>query len=324
MAIWERVLKLMQDTNDHSSSPNLNQVDYRYVEKLEVEAAAGDLYAREILRRIEEQLRTATIQDHEQHRRIRTACAEARIFYRLKGEVGITRVPEGEVKRPDAVIAFAGRDFYVEIKAPDWVGGNQSLDEHMLENLETVKIPLEQASQGGAVFAARYQRVAPWKTNRPKEIIEKLIEKIVQNVKEDQLRAGDSLLVVDLPRWHLPLVTAPRLEVRQQYVNEDGGGEPGSGILWHVAFGTLGMIVHGILGVEGADPGPLEREGILVRFPWLKALCFHSAGEFFGFVRQETYFGDPDLAELLNRFVTLGNDQTDRLHAGWVSTLARW
>lgn len=310
--VADRVLKLMQDANSIATNTNLDAINHRFVQKLDIDAANGDAYAKEVVRKIEDALPPpGTIQDHASVRAIRTHVAEAKIFYRLRAALGIRRVPESKVqnvKTADFEVTFGnGVDtatFPTEIKAPDFVGGDAACNKHMDRALDA-KIEVERQTRAGQSFAAASYRVSPWGDSPTVgKVTAALIDKIRQNVKRDQLAGKHGgILIIDLPKWHLPLGASADKETCRTYRHVDG--TTSSGILWHTAFGKLN---DPLTDFDGRADQPLAKTGIMHEYSEITVLSFCVSGTFCSFVRPMQNNMDALVREMLCEFSHYAND----------------
>ncbi len=98
----------------------------------------------------------------------------------------------------------------------------------------------------------------------PRMVIETLCEKVSGNFKAGQFRRGLTFAVANLLR--LPLMGQGSSALAPFYYEPVPGGSCASGVLWHLAFGTIGTPIHKVPEFEGAGTvdGELLRAGILV------------------------------------------------------------
>ena len=153
---------------------------------------------------------------------------------------------------------------------------------------ESLDSKIAAVAHSGSKVGFGEQEIQPYLTQNkeydPRSIrlvIESLIDKINQNIKEDQYSLGDTVLLVDLSD-QLPLISKPSQAIPEQYY-EDMGDSYVSGELWNVAFGKLEDKIFKPAEFVGADntDGKLLKEGILISHPNIKALIFHASDGFY-------------------------------------------
>lgn len=112
-------------------------------------------------------------------------------------------------------------------------------------------------------------------------VAEALIEKVVQNVKPEQFECGTTILLIDLDLFVLPARENELLEREVVSVPMD---HVHSGVLWHAAFGTIGMPMKRMAEFEGRPTvdRPLGWDGILRRFGYVRGLIVHYGDRFLG------------------------------------------
>lgn len=138
------------------------------------------------------------------------------------------------------------------------------------------------------VFSSIGPIIQPYYTDRKdydpsstKLVIESLIDKINQNIKEDQYSLGNTILLVDFSD-QLLLVSDVKKSLRKNLHDRALGFEY-SGELWHVALGELDMPLTKPSQFldENANDGILEKAGILKDHNYIKGIIFHIEGKFF-------------------------------------------
>jgi hypothetical protein len=147
-----------------------------------------------------------------------------------------------------------------------------------------------------------------------KLVIETLIDKIKQNIKEEQFKRGDTILLIDFSD-QLSLPENPHESLQQNYVGEFVDNSKlyqkldsldwkehkkylasvesikeqekyyfeSKGTLWHVALGDMKTILS-----ESQDNGQkeiLEKQGILKEYDFIKGILFYIDGKFYACMR---------------------------------------
>lgn len=227
------------------------------------------------------------IEDYESIRELKNAYLEAYMYSKLKFLLFIDKVPEASTKTPDFKVTFAGLPIYVEVKALNMAGGSFNDMRYMNAALD-VKLELEKHTRkDGAFRLGSYSVESCESPNKPyvpgtTTIIQVLIDKISNNLKEDQFNLGDTVLLVDI--CDLLPVPFPEDSIQEVYDRIDGCKV--NGILWHTAFGSVDSLIY--QGSEFAGKfvtKQLDREGILNSSPFVKGLIFHINENFYALAK---------------------------------------
>lgn len=200
-------------------------------------------------------------------------------FFQLTGEVEfwmmaerrgvpLERIPENADKNPDfqANGAFPN-PLRFEVKTLSVAGGWRSLESFQEDGFE---VSLELASQraAGVQIATSARAIAPHgyapRGKQRTAMCRNLIQKSSNNIKIGQYISGPTFLVLNLT-----LIDGH--ETGNSYLRPVSFGFPRdtdvqTGVLWTIAFGDIGQLIHVAPEFEGlaAIEGQLERQGILV------------------------------------------------------------
>lgn len=124
-------------------------------------------------------------------------------------------------KTPDLKVMFRGSPIYIEIKSLNMADG-QLKHKQIMDKGSKMKIDLEAQIKSGKAIAISetiiqpYSRKdKPYNTKSTKMMIETLIQKITNNLKQEQFNQGDTLLLVDIAT-QLP-VPHPESAIRENY-----------------------------------------------------------------------------------------------------------
>lgn len=286
--VKDKLLKLMQEINSVGSSFPMLYVKLDFVEKMELEEEQNPTF-KEALTQIDYLANKAikNIEDYNSLIEIKNIYSEAYILSKLQSLLNIAKIPERDSKTPDYKVRFRGGDIYIELKSLNMLGGTLKHREIMHDSLDS-KIAAENQINKGARVGFSEQEVQPYLSHNKKYdprstrlVIEALIDKINQNIKEEQYSLGDTILLIDLSD-QLPLISKPSEAIQETYYDECGKNQV-SGELWNVAFGKLDDQIFKPADFEGADnfDGNIEKEGILISHPYIKGLIFHASEDFY-------------------------------------------
>lgn len=286
--IRDKLLKLKQEINSVGSSFPMLYIKLDFVEKMELEAEQNSAF-QEALSQIGQLADKAlkNIENYNSLTEIKNIYSEAYILSKLQSLLNIQKIPETNSKTPDYKVKFRDSDIYIELKSLNMLGGTLKHKDIMNDSLDS-KITAEEQIKKGAKVGFGEQEIQHYLSHNKKYdprstrlVIESLIDKINQNIKEEQYSLGDTILLVDLSD-QLPLLSRPSEAIQEKYF-DDIGNTKVSGELWNVAFGKLGDQILKPAEFEGADnlDGELEKEGILTCHPYIKGLIFHASEEFY-------------------------------------------
>ncbi len=287
-ATRDKLLKLMQEINDIGSSFLMLYIKLDFIEKMELESEQNKSF-KEALSQIDKLADKAlkNVEDYNSLTEIKNIYSEIYILSKLQSLLSINKIPETDSKTPDYKVRFRGEDIYIELKSLNMLGGNLKHKDIMNDSLDT-KIVAEEQIKDGSNVGMGIQVIQPYLSHNkvydhssPKLVIESLIDKINQNIKEQQYSLGDTILLIDLSD-QLPLISKPSEAIQEHYF-DDVGNTNVSGELWNVAFGKLDDQILKPAEFEGANylDGELEKEGILITHPYIKGLIFHASEDFY-------------------------------------------
>lgn len=316
----DKILKLKQDINSISYSPILNSLKLEFIEKIELEAQKikttqdnnsffNNVY-QEMLRYTNQCERDFQSQSLLS---LKNLYYEVYIYSKLNSLLLIEKVPETFTKSPDFKIRFNDSDIFIEVKS---LNMSDTLNNHnsILEDGLDKKIDLRSQLEHGKNIAIVDQIIEPYKSQKYgvyqypyKLIVETVVEKINQNLKEDQFSLGDTILLVDMSQLPIP---HPDTAIYKTYPLPQFTDKEVSGVLWHIAFHKLDDNFFEINDREEIIQLSLNVEGILVSHPYINGLIFHIDESFYGFIKS-----DSNLSELVQylcpkRWVAYPNEYT--------------
>ena len=189
----------------------------------------------------------------------------------------IERIDEGNTKKPDFKVTIDTQDMYIEMKTLGYANGNLNYKQNIDEGL-MAQISIEEKLKGNRV-ASSVRTISPLKTNKKnydsssvKYVIEILIDKINQNIKEGQFQEGNTVLLIDLNL--ICLFSSYEKEVLKIYKDIKTNI---SGVLWNIAFGKIDDEIykfHDFQNNKNMLDGRLEKEGILNQHKYIKGILF--------------------------------------------------
>lgn len=325
-------LKLKQETNQLTHNPLLNCFDQDDLERID-HKANSDSFIAEKKRNILNYIKNTNIDFDPQLIRAYDEYSEAMTYFLLTEKFDkVRRVPESKSKTPDFEIEFECNDsgktevcsVYAELKSLSFADGNLNYKKTMEQGLNA-QIDLERQLNQGRKVATAFTEIQPLlKKNKNydptsiKYLIEVLIEKIEQNIKEGQFSLGDTILLIDLKQLGS---LSPYMESATPVFQEKMYQSLVSGIQWNIAFGKVGQLVFKPIEFEGRDniEGELGREGILVKRNFIKAIifinyCYSDSGPKIVGLHQQRNIGN-SVEAFLHRFCDFVNDE--RNSNGW-------
>jgi hypothetical protein len=213
----------------------------------------------------------------------------------------VKRVPEENEKTPDFEVNFIdGEIFYIELKTPGFNDSNNNYIKAINEGLDA-KVSLIKQINSGEPIAISEVVVSPLRKEnkgyeynqlRQTRMIDSIISKADQVIKEEQFKRGKTILLINLSllgmlpqSWQKNSVPIYQEKLYKSMV---------SGILWYSAFGKLHERIFTTIEGEGSKniEGELSTEGILNKYEFVKAVCFqiedeHRNLKLVGFYREE-------------------------------------
>ncbi len=245
---------------------------------------------------------------------------EAIIYLDLKKKYTVKPIPETAQKTPDFRIKNTNSDMqfdiFGELKTLSYVDGSLNYVKAQKRGLEA-QIELKEQMKEGKKFAFSTTVVSPLHKsgteNRDasiKYIIERYIDKINQNVKAKQYSMGDTILIVDIKQLLLPsFINQSAMAIFQEQQHKSLV----SGVLWNTAFGKVGNQIYKQIWYEGNSnmDDTLEKEGILIKHKYIKALVFavyknFNKRKYIGFYRHKEQ--DEQVLKFLIDFCEFTND----------------
>lgn len=317
----EKILRLKQEINTIGHNYPLAYVHIGFVDKMEKDSSRFS----DCLIAMNTQV-DRCLQKYEDYRAfmdMKDTYSETLILSVLSSVMDIAKISEGSSRSPDFRVNHLGNTIFIEMKTLNMAEGTLKHRDIMEEAFEG-KIELERQieeqkkikKEGNIVASVMRCDMPYYSANRsydsssPKLVTETLIEKIRQNIKEEQFSFGETILLLNFSD-QLPLYESPLESLQENYIAEyvDNSGildyleqnelsieeqenfwnsmeavqrqqvwrYPAKGCLWHVAFGQVGTA----LTPEDEKQEILEKEGILLEYDFIKGILFYIDGKLY-------------------------------------------
>lgn len=196
--------------------------------------------------------------------------AEAQFFAlcRMRG-VSLEPVPTQSQKQqrtPDYSLTGDEQTTF-EVKALSVVGGNFGIDRDLVSSFDAkVRFDERLKSRPGIAFVENETTAYGDKVRATHVNVDHLyvlLEKVRQNIKQDQYPTLRSFLVLNTSV--LPVLGSGFVDLRPVYWDENPSPHPVSGAMWMLAFGRAGMAVFGHPEFEGMPviEGYFSKQGLL-------------------------------------------------------------
>ena len=220
--------------------------------------------------------------NQDQDETIFEAYHEALFYSYLKSKLPTEPIETRANKTPDFKVYLYGREYYFEYKALKMLGGRLAYKSIAEEAAKLAENPHIETYEGMKITTTE-QVIQPHNKHRGdynprsvKMVIENIIDKATQNIKEGQFSLGPTVLVLDL-NSQLSMFDKPQTEIAKEHIGSCE--ELISGVLYHVAAGSIGDKIHCHIEFEGQRQSVevLDKQGILREFPFITAVLFHSA-----------------------------------------------
>lgn len=295
MNLWNTLLPLHQALSSVTHNHALSYLNKENVAL--IDAFNGDTAAKQVVeRRIKEIGKIVTrchkavagdIFDVKDFVSLKEKFSELLIFTKLASRVPTEPIPEADKKTPDFKLTLRTGFLFIEMKSLNLVDTEPNLRSIIAEALACKMDVARQVRQGKrmamSVFGIQpYKRGENYCPDSTSAVVEALIEKVDQNIKEEQFGFGSTVLLLDFSE-QLLLHGSPRDNLKREFACEPVL-VPQSGELWHLAFGKLEMPMKRVVEFEGLDETdtPLKRNGILRKHEFIAGLVIHHEDKFWG------------------------------------------
>lgn len=297
-----------------TSSFHLDQIGLSRMQALD-ELAAGDEHAAVMHKQVMSQLTVARdavdCELPQKLSRVFEAFSEMWAYRHLKERLNILKVPESVKgqQTPDFKCELDGREFYIEVKAPDIVDGNIH-HKRLMEEAMNAQIELEGLLRAGSRVASAARIISPFGnasgTLNDYDDLTVAIEVVRKRARSaygaGQFSSGPTFALMVLDRYPIPgnrQCILPDYHVGGMWA--DAPDDRQSGILWQAAFGTAGNTIHNLTAEKKALMGEPFMRDVGRHFPGVGFIGMNEIDRFAG--------GKTECWGLL--------DRSARLPAGW-------
>lgn len=167
--------------------------------------------------------------------------------------IPLQRIPETTNKTPDFKHYSDKCELFFEVKTLSVVDGDRGIQAALESSLDA-QIQIENQLQAGSGIASAISEIQPYglkpyKTGTLTAIIDTLLEKIRNNIKNEQFSNPNTFLVVNLSI--IPPYRTDNMVLRPAYCDDYMFSKALTGELWMTAFAKPGMLIHGTPEFEG-------------------------------------------------------------------------
>lgn len=255
------------------------------------------------------------------------------LSYLLSKGVSAKKIPETNIKTPDFECSMkingVEKKFFIELKSLDICGGSYGHDQNSEEALE-IAIQMEEDiknnPQKGIYTSVQIPDNFANKLDyncQKASLIEILIEKIENNLKEDQFNNEPTFLFVMIDRL------CPGIGSKEDLVSYyfDGNFSIVSGVLWTVCFANIGHLVLKEAEFEGKSniERPLNKQGFLIDRNYIAGVLFGCSffkkekkvfGIYDGYLTfNDNKWDDMDTSEVFSKITNAYSDKKNEIIA---------
>jgi len=253
-------LKVYHNVDEISSSYSLTAINLDDLRTFDLKAHKNndlDAFRNELTSKLE---KIASIDDVTAFSQVFEIYGEIVGYRYLRGrELKVTRLAERKGKEtPDFKCDLSdGKEFFVEVKTFDIVGGDLRKRE-MMEDALDIRIELEEQRNAGRFIASATTEIAPYRKHHETDtydprslvgVIDTLREKFRNAFKEGQFNDGPTFALVVMDRLILP---GGKFSLAPYYYDNYADGSISSGVLWHMAYGCPGTPIFRVPEFSGA------------------------------------------------------------------------
>lgn len=298
--LHDKVLEMKQAVVGITSNETLDAFDMKFCEILDSERQQDSFIESRVKNTLKELSLVNGIDYSEHFRKAYENYNEAVTYYVLKQRgINIKGIPEAKTPTPDFEVVVDCsypdededlRTVYVEVKTLGFAEGNLIYKKAQEESLEC-QIKIEEQHKKGRKICSAERVVAPLGNIDFIQEIEKIMQKIEQNIKAGQFAYGDdksTILFVDLNQLWFSRDKKECLAIYPDLIHNGCS----SGSLWMIAFARTDerMFLLPEFEGKGCFSKEIQREGILNAHPEIKGIIFGMGRKpeektFFGFYR---------------------------------------
>jgi hypothetical protein len=288
MSLYDAWLPIVQELNNYGGNFASHLISRPVLDAVDIGTATGDASLEGIRRKLLGTIGNFKgLQDHQTFGAFFEAYYEA-VFYIVAERRGVEVrvIPAGNKhgKTPDFVTK-ADPKIRFEVKTIDVYDPMRTYDKAMAEGLDA-RLEAEAEAKAGRGVGVAMRAIAPHGIAEDRrEVVEQVMKKIGGNVKYEQYMAGPTFLVVSTSRTSLHY-RAPNLKKRLKLYNCP---TLASGQLFAVAAHEVGehfffvperksekILCGPDIDEDVISLGPLNRNGILLDYPFIAGLIFIS------------------------------------------------
>jgi hypothetical protein len=279
MLLREKILELKQACAGLTFNPILFAISLEECETID-KKAESDQFVESQRREILGLLKDYRVGYEPQLENAFAVYSQVAAYLQIRGRgVELNRVKETDDPSPDFSFLWEQRGYFMELKTPQFVDSPCSYKRLLEKGLEAA-VSNEAKIRSGRNVAISELVVSPLQRPQPPNDtsstrfqIEMLINKIEQNLKEDQFGQARTLLAVDLSLLQFPSgCKKPCLCVYPS------SNSMVTGVLWATTFAERGDLILSPIEFEGKPnvDGRLASSGVLVNHQWIKAILFRT------------------------------------------------
>jgi hypothetical protein len=309
--LYARILELKQSFAGITTNPVMNAFDMDDCRRIDL-AYAADEFVQKKVKKCLNYLRDVRIDFTSNYRSAYEEYNEVITYLTVKEKFNVIPIPETNSPTPDFRIATTLDDlpveFLMELKALSFTEGNLNYREAQDSALEA-NLNLERQIEEGKRIAFAEHIISPLlKNNRTpttRELIEIYIGKIKNNIKQGQYQTGETMLMIDIKQLIL-----------NSHWHESAVKSIASGVLWNVAFASVGDMIYKQIEFEGKEnlDSRMTENGILVDHPYIKGLIFvtyrnFTERKYVGFYRSDDE--NKGFTNFIYKFCSFFNDENN-------------
>lgn len=321
--LTQTVQEKFNELSGITKNPTLDAFCLDFCKQLD-ELATRDAFVCDRVKKAIKELELAGGIDYNDHyKNAYDSYNEAVCYYLLKQKgIDIKNIKEKKTPTPDFEVHYSFKNWeckdeadtaYIEVKSLAFAEGNIQYRKVQNDVLECNIKMEEQRKRGCRVCLGEFV-VSPLgdKDCGLTSEIEILIEKINQNIKEEQYTYGkgnDTILLVDLGQYEFPFEKSECLPVYPDMLRKCSS----TGRLWTIAFGRMNDRIYSETKFEGKGnfDRDLNKIGILNQYPYIKGIIFVSGTKpdnkrFYGLFRCNEQ--DLNVIVILQRICEFVND----------------
>lgn len=314
--LYDRILKLKQDTSSLTINPVLDAFNLDECRKLD-NLYSRNLFIKDKIDNCLNYLKNLLVDFNPSYKSAYEEYNEAIVYTDLIKKCSANRIPESTKPTPDFEAIGSGDypfKIYIEVKALSFLDGNLNYKEAQQSSLKS-NISIESQLKAGKKIASSESIISPLLKNgiepSTRGVIEIYIDKINNNIKSGQYSLGETILLIDIKQLTLGCGWD---ESSVAYYQDKIMKSIASGVLWHTAFGRIGEMIYKPIEFEGKPntDSPMTKNGILVDHDFIKGIVFSTYKNFnerkyVGFFRYKDQ--DSQAANFISNFCDLYNDE---------------